>query len=339
MLALPVGSLALFQAQEQGHQHPAWTKKYYHPYNYDSNYLVALDRWQPVELYYIWWQELSRQVSLRPWAAKAWEFIENVKLPSALSISTFPASVSDDWLESHIPPKLKLFCPLEGSVPGFLEPRLAGRSADMSVVKAWLDACKVYHEGCSVVVPAPKTRLIDCETREVIPAEETMEYLALTYVWGRHNQPLCWSSQLGPIPRTIEDAILVTKALGHRYLWVDRYCVKQDDEADKMEQIRIMDLIYQHAVTTIIVAADHNDDSGIPGVQDIQPIKQNSFKRGRINIIQVIDATGEIEVSVWNSRGWTFQVCILSRRRIVFTETSVYFECFKAVAHDMLGCS
>jgi hypothetical protein len=59
----------------------------------------------------------------------------------------------------------------------------------------------------------------------------------------------------GDLPDTIEDAITVTRNLGFQYLWIDRYCIDQQNEKEASAQIRQMDLVYKNAEITIIAAA------------------------------------------------------------------------------------
>jgi hypothetical protein len=47
------------------------------------------------------------------------------------------------------------------------------------------------------------------------------------------------------VPQTIEDAILVVKALGERFLWVDAYCIDQTNSQERQVMIDNMDLIYE----------------------------------------------------------------------------------------------
>jgi hypothetical protein len=54
----------------------------------------------------------------------------------------------------------------------------------------------------------------------------------------------------------IEDAIIVTAALGGRYLWVDCLCIFQDDDADKAEILPQMHLIYSDVEVTIMAAVE-----------------------------------------------------------------------------------
>jgi hypothetical protein len=41
--------------------------------------------------------------------------------------------------------------------------------------------------------------------------------------------------------------------------------------------------------------------------------------------------------STWNTRGWTFQEALLSRRRDLFTDSEVYFECWGMVCRDSIN--
>ncbi|KAL1800053.1 hypothetical protein ACET3X_000395 [Alternaria dauci] len=64
------------------------------------------------------------------------------------------------------------------------------------------------------------------------------------------------------LPATIEDSITATLRLGYRYLWVDKYCVHQQDSSDKHIQIQQMDIIYASAQTTLIAAV--GEDCALP---------------------------------------------------------------------------
>ena len=45
--------------------------------------------------------------------------------------------------------------------------------------------------------------------------------------------------------KTIVDAMQLVRGLGLRYLWVDAFCIKQDDFSDKEEQIARMGFVFQ----------------------------------------------------------------------------------------------
>lgn len=102
-------------------------------------------------------------------------------------------------------------------------------------------------------------------------------------------------------------------------------------------QVGKMDLIYMNAELTIIAAAGSNPNYGLPGVGH-QKRKSRYLttctRIGKHFLITTADTpTRSMCDTKWNARGWTFQEALLSRRRLVFTEEQMYFEC-----HGMYCC-
>ncbi|MAB46845.1 MAG: hypothetical protein CMN67_15775 [Sphingomonadaceae bacterium] len=210
-------------------------------------------------------------------------------------------------------------------------------------VKNWINLCQVMHtKVCMINGPSTVRyqKLIDCQTRTLVPAKDH-PYVALSYVWGSIPEIFKFtdvSEQLPTkIPRTIEDAITVTQKLDFRYLWVDRYCINQqpdDEQGDKGKayQVRKMDLIYMNAELTIIAAAGSNPNYGLPGVghqKRKSPHLTTCTRIGKHFLITTADTpTTSIRGTKWDARGWTLQEALLSRRRLVFTEEQMYFECY-----------
>jgi heterokaryon incompatibility protein (HET) len=162
-------------------------------------------------------------------------------------------------------------------------------------------------------------------------ATEDTQYVALSYVWGKprgdsnHNQEE--TSLENGMPGTIQDGILVTQQLGFKYLWVDKYCIGQND-SDKHEQIQQMDKIYENAEVTLVGTAGEDAQHGLPGVGETPRSAQGVADYGNFSIFSTVSGTHDtILSSTWNRRGWTFQEAALSRRQLVFTQEQVYFEC------------
>lgn len=118
--------------------------------------------------------------------------------------------------------------------------------------------------------------LIDCEEMVIVAATESSQWLALSYVWGvdmpaavtvdGETRFRAGSRMSTNLPATIRDAMVVTRQLGHRYLWVDEYCIDQGSESHRDAQISKMNLIYQGATLTIVAAAGNDKEYGLPGV-------------------------------------------------------------------------
>lgn len=109
--------------------------------------------------------------------------------------------------------------------------RILPDEIDYDLVRGWLHHCEEDHENCSrskdgkVVIPG--FQVIDCFTKSIATAPSgDFSYVALSYVWGQQQTA---DSESSGFPRTIEDSIAVTLALGFQYLWVDRYVRTQSD--------------------------------------------------------------------------------------------------------------
>lgn len=92
---------------------------------------------------------------------------------------------------------------------------------------------------------------------------ERGHYTALSYCWGgsrlfQTTKALYYDFQreinLEEMPRTLLDAVTVTRNLGIRYLWIDALCIIQDDLLDLVSEIDKMTDIYKNA--TVVIAAE-----------------------------------------------------------------------------------
>ncbi|KAH7309687.1 heterokaryon incompatibility protein-domain-containing protein [Stachybotrys elegans] len=230
-----------------------------------------------------------------------------------------------------------------GSSHSLLHFRGAPAFFDVSVAHRWLRYCEQHHgDDCSVGGrKLDFLVLIDCESQQIVHCDlKNVEYVALSYVWGssgdsatkkarRKSRPrkLPQPVALDKLPATIHDAILVTTSLGFRYLWVDQLCIDQQDAKTKHKEIMRMGDIYKGAHVTIIAAAGEYSEYGLPGVRSSrnqQPVAR--LGDAKITLTQC-DPHVSILGSKWSTRRWTFQEGRLSRRRLVFTDQQVYFEC------------
>jgi hypothetical protein len=217
---------------------------------------------------------------------------------------------------------------------GFVGRRLSPTCLDYQLIKSWIDFCEINHAklcGGTEKTLIPGFRVIDCVSREIISAPDDCQYVALSYVWG--NQSSSWQCHVdnilpNPSPEVIEDAVEVVKQLDLRYLWIDRYCINQEDKDDKHNQICNMDSIYSNAKLTIIAAAGENPFFGLPGVRLTPRVPQPWVEvKNHLLVSSLPNPHFEIKNSKWLTRAWTYQEGLLSRRRLVFTHNQVYFQC------------
>lgn len=215
-------------------------------------------------------------------------------------------------------------------------PRLLPHTFDPNTVKSWLQFCAENHnEGCtSKPLPVRGVKVIDCVTLTVDEYRSNTSYIALSYVWGNtgsasEQRRLIEGTKLSPyqLPAVIMNAIEVTKLLGYRYLWIDKYCINQDQPELKHDQIRQMGVIYRNAELTLIAAAGTDENYGLPGVRTREASRQLITKAMNMVAIWAKNPRDATDQSHWSTRGWTFQEMFLSRRRLVFTDDEIYFEC------------
>ena len=230
--------------------------------------------------------------------------------------------------------------------------RVESSSVSIDLLKCWIRAC-VYIHGATCTPAKYETargftlRLVDIRRRCIVIAPNDCEYIALSYTWGdpgkiKHlkltKDSMCWLQTEGAlsdgnedVPTTIRDALCVADLLQERYLWVDAICIQQDNEDDKKVQIPNMDKIYGCAKLTIVAGAGSNAWAGLPGVRSrVKPRStQQSFSTvKRLPLVTCLESYhGWRGDSTWDSRGWTLQEKVLSRRLLIFGSEQVYFQC------------
>lgn len=213
-------------------------------------------------------------------------------------------------------------------------------------LKGWVRTCAECHQSCGELSETTsKTntlRVIDCDTRKLVTLDSpSQRYVSLSYVWGKHtptstDEQIQQTGILGSLPPLIEDALHATKALGLRYLWIDRYCIHQNNVAEKHALIRNMGHIYANSYLTLITSCSDNPSQGINGVSESRTNRTLVLGQHHVTVSKFTVAK-EIAGSYWNTRGWTYQELLLARRRLVFTKTQAYFQCYEMHRFETLG--
>ena len=223
--------------------------------------------------------------------------------------------------------------------------------ATFSTISSWLTYCAVKHRDCGSVDSPMPARVLD-----VGPPDGSQEpflysasgargaYLVLSHCWGGelaqkttaqniviHQQGM----PLQSLPATFRDAVLITRRLGFRYLWIDALCIIQDSDEDWSTQSAKMSSIFGNALLMISASQSPDTTSGIlredaemeridlPEIRFDQPLEALEFNRQRL--------LGELHMELWVSplsrRGWTLQESLLAPRIIHFTRQQVFWEC------------
>ncbi|KAK4123677.1 HET-domain-containing protein [Parathielavia appendiculata] len=229
----------------------------------------------------------------------------------------------------------------------------ADESKVFATARSWIEDCRCNHaETCplntNVALPS---RLIDVGDNMIAPdvrlrvteQGDTGEYTALSYCWGG-PQPVTLTlgnldsmRQIIPLkdlPRTLQDAVRLTRGIGQRYLWVDALCIIQDSDEDKQREIQRMDLIYKNAVITMSAAAASAVSQGFLNRQP-EPLPTLKWQ------LDVPDVgTHTIFISTlldmyWpddplDRRGWVLQESYLSPRLLILSKQEPIWHCLAA---------
>jgi len=235
--------------------------------------------------------------------------------------------------------------PAQGTLPERrFEAMVLKSQVDLNSVRRWLDFCLEHHsETCEPIDtrPIPSLQVVDCNTGLVVPAERGCKYLAMSYVWGSAPSKELEDGEnllAASTPVLIQDAISATKGMGYQYLWIDRYCIPQQEGKERHSQIQQMDLVYSKAQATIIAISSPDPSHGLPGLKSRDRAPSVTINIGNeLHTYVPPHPTAEVYGSVWNSRGWTHQETILSRRRIFFCKHQIYFECSGMRCYDTMS--
>ncbi|UPK95820.1 hypothetical protein LCI18_006755 [Fusarium solani-melongenae] len=216
-------------------------------------------------------------------------------------------------------------------------------------LRSWINSCIQHHALLAACNPQsrpsiPEFRLIDCNSRKIVSPDAHVSFVALSYVWGiippaqgthSGNSTSLDDTRVEPV---VEDAIYVTKKLGYTHLWVDRHCIRQDNDEIQAVQLRHMNAVYQAAEVTIVAAAGNDSSFGLPGVKRRARRPQVSAEiQGHMLTVIPPDPSRLVKSSKWATRGWTYHEGLLSRRRLFFTEHEVSYECSGILCRETIA--
>lgn len=219
-------------------------------------------------------------------------------------------------------------------------------------MKSWLHDCELNHQTCKPLVSHKPKILIDVGSLDGRPPRLVMSedlhnqdirYATLSYCWGNANfcttkENEIWQKQEIPlhlIPRTLQDALSLTRNLDIRYLWIDALCIVQDNHAEwKIEASRMQDI---YSGSSITIAATDAGDSSVgcffPNPSELDKagvfltIANAGHNLGTIVRVQPYDIRTSAKHSVLNTRGWVLQELVLSHRTVHCMRSGLYWEC------------
>jgi hypothetical protein len=225
-------------------------------------------------------------------------------------------------------------------------------------MRGWLDDCDRNHsepvckpsKDVAITGSASKrwpTRLIDVGNAgddivklRAMRTEDTGDWIALSYRWGllphfsttlQNLESHITGMSLVMLPRTFRHAIKVTRALGHRYLWIDSICIIQGEDGDFSDEFKRMEDVYSGAYCVLAASCATGQRSGflLPRAGRSTVALSPKFDGGSTTYVcSMIDKFRDhVLQGALNKRGWVLQEHALARRTIFFTEYQTYWEC------------
>ena len=70
-------------------------------------------------------------------------------------------------------------------------------------------------------------------------------------------------AEITHMTKTFEDAVLVARRLQVQYLWIDSFCIVQDDTEDWITESALMEKVYRNALCNIAAAAASDGTAGL----------------------------------------------------------------------------
>ncbi|KLU91055.1 hypothetical protein MAPG_09579 [Magnaporthiopsis poae ATCC 64411] len=244
--------------------------------------------------------------------------------------------------------------PLAAVMPGRVLDGALGVKTTLRRAAKWLRACNKHRTCLPWLSPLPR-RVIDVgensDSRTVRlvepPAETRARYVALSHCWGRSSLPLTTTENkpqrlrgigLGEMSRSFEDAIMVTRSLRVRYIWIDSLCIVQNDAQDWDAEAAKMHLVYSNSFLTLSITGAKDGTIGCfhraPREYPRLPYMHKTGIYGEVYACAV-PVHKEVETREYinmddeplSARGWCFQERVLSRRILHFASDQMYFEC------------
>ncbi|KAH7380824.1 heterokaryon incompatibility protein-domain-containing protein [Cadophora sp. MPI-SDFR-AT-0126] len=143
------------------------------------------------------------------------------------------------------------------------------------------------------------------------------------------------------LPKTYQDAITITRALGQQYIWIDTFCILQGSEPDWAEESAKMGSYYGSSVLTI--GAGVRSSEGLFGKRVFEidyhkvDLHEPSNSRLYFTNVPVNNHIGDEQFSLLRTRARTFQEEMLSPRYLGFQRNQMYYRCGEYVYFES-GC-
>ncbi|KAH9209116.1 heterokaryon incompatibility protein-domain-containing protein, partial [Leptodontidium sp. 2 PMI_412] len=178
---------------------------------------------------------------------------------------------------------------------------------------------------------------------------ECVPYATLSHCWGGLHTLTTTTDTLearkqeiplSAFPKTYKDAVLITRGLGIKYVWIDSLCIVQDDKLDWSTESLQMANIYSNAEILIAASDSANSSEGClnpreaPWKMEYTSPESTTSGDGPKPFLLVYPYPSflfSILKVRLNTRAWCLQEVALSRRTLHCTNSRLYWQCGRSV--------
>jgi hypothetical protein len=221
--------------------------------------------------------------------------------------------------------------------------------------ESWISRCDSSHSNCQAELITPRqlpTRLIyvggssylDPPRLCVRSVRPGTHYTTLSHCWGtieivRLTQNTLEAFQrqipLQELPKTFQDAIMITKDLGFHFIWIDSLCIIQGDTNDWRRESVLMSNVYGGSSLNIAASGAPDGNWGCFFPRDTRLVQKclvmASHEEGSPKTLHYCVDNNLysrcISDSPLNKRAWFFQERFLAPRTLHFGTSQLFWEC------------
>ncbi|KAF5591576.1 uncharacterized protein FSUBG_10388 [Fusarium subglutinans] len=229
-------------------------------------------------------------------------------------------------------------------------------------IQPWMENCRKQHVdhgfcGAKYASSGLPTRLVDVgETNDLLvklvevksgTTLQSVDYLILSYCWGSGNEKSKTTETnldirlrgfpVSDLSKTIQDAILLTRLMGFRYLWVDAICIIQGPTGDFRSESPRMGDYYSNAACCISASLAKDSREGF--------LTERPLARFPMDDIAITIANHDTGYTIFKDRcddhslvsnihgsplakrGWCLQETALPKRILHWTLQGLYLQC------------
>ncbi|OAP65162.1 hypothetical protein AYL99_01134 [Fonsecaea erecta] len=228
----------------------------------------------------------------------------------------------------------------------------------------WLRECENVHTRCAqrrqerrcqlptrllqVGAFDPGPRVYLRQSSQILPDSR---YATLSHCWGQNMpvkleqstlQAFSEGLDIASLPRTFQEAIGLTKALGIDYLWIDSLCIIQDSPDDWAYECTRMSSVYMGSFVNIGANVSADSSGGLFCQRSWKSVNALAVRLTyppigwhRKPVILYPKGEGNIlDHAPLGSRAWVAQERLLAPRTIHFLQHKVVWECDECMASE-----